>query len=146
MLQRLREKREEGEKGFTLIELLVVILIIAILAAIAIPVFLSQREKGWKSQLESALKNAATAAESYAADSSADGGDGDYVDITVADLTANGLKTAPDVENLAITVSADGNDFCISAGHERLTDPASMAVSSADSRPTETTCGAGVKA
>src|SRR5688500_8745268 len=67
MFQRFHENRE-NDKGFTLIELLVVILIIAILAAIAIPVFLSQREKGWKSQLESALKNASTAVESHATD------------------------------------------------------------------------------
>ncbi|HXK40012.1 MAG TPA: prepilin-type N-terminal cleavage/methylation domain-containing protein, partial [Candidatus Paceibacterota bacterium] len=63
MLKAFHEKREEG--GFTLIELLVVILIIAILAAIAIPVFLNQRKKGWISQMESALKNAATAQESF---------------------------------------------------------------------------------
>jgi type IV pilus assembly protein PilA len=56
----------QGQRGFTLIELLVVILLIAILAAIAIPIFLRQREKAWASQSQSALKNAATAAESYA--------------------------------------------------------------------------------
>lgn len=70
MFTRFHELRER-EDGFTLIELLVVILIIAILAAIAIPVFLNQRKKGWKSQVESALKNMATAEESWLTGSTA---------------------------------------------------------------------------
>lgn len=63
-----------SERGFTLIELLVVILIIAILAAIAIPVFLAQRQKGWDAQVQSALKNAAVAVESYGIDNGDFGG------------------------------------------------------------------------
>src|SRR5919106_6222720 len=113
MFQRLREKRQD-EGGFTLIELLVVILIIAILAAIAIPVFLRQREKGWRSQMQSALKNAATAEESYAT-----ANNGTYTAV-LADLDAEGFKKNGDVTLAVPTVPAAGTSFCLSATHSRL--------------------------
>ena len=68
MLARIRKAAEEREGGFTLIELLVVIIIIGILAAIAIPVFLNQRKKGYDAQVKSDLRNAATAEETYLTD------------------------------------------------------------------------------
>ena len=114
MFQRFHAAREEREGGFTLIELLVVIIIIAILAAIAIPVFLKQREKGWKAQTESAAKNAATAMESYGTENG-----GDYSNANLATLTANGLKVAP---GITVSVSsANSTGYCIKADHANLT-------------------------
>ena len=95
----LREDRDE--KGFTLIELLVVILIIAILAAIAIPVFLNQRKKGWASQVESTVKNAATAQESYST-----GNQGAYTSALtgVGSLEEEGLRYSTNDVTLTVNV------------------------------------------
>jgi type IV pilus assembly protein PilA len=123
--------REQREGGFTLIELLVVILIIAILAAIAIPVFLRQREKGWRSQMESALKNAATAQESYLTANTS------YSNST-ASLGSEGLKTAPDV---TITVFASsGTHYCMSAVHSSLTGVTYYYSSNAGRPSTSSSC------
>ena len=137
MFQRFHAMKEQREGGFTLIELLVVILIIAILAAIAIPVFLRQREKGWRSQLESALKNAHTAQESWLIEN-------DSYTTDVDDLiTEEGLKMADAVDPANVTITATGGEkFCIEASHDDLDDPATMAVSSESSEPAAGTCDA----
>ncbi len=151
MFQRFHN--EDKERGFTLIELLVVIIIIAILAAIAIPVFLKQREKGWKSQAESAVKNAATAVESYGTENG-----GNYTGVcggaaatacaefdtedtaTTNKLISNGLKMAPQV-NLEV-IEATTTGYCLKAEHDNLqTAPVyEVYFSSAKGAPSTTAC------
>jgi type IV pilus assembly protein PilA len=68
MLARLHKRMNKEEEGFTLIELLVVIIIIGILAAIAIPVFLSQKQKGYEASMKSDLRTVAQEVESQNVD------------------------------------------------------------------------------
>src|SRR5437868_8229422 len=62
---------DSKDKGFTLIEHLVVIVIIGILAAIAIPIFLHQREKANDAAQKADLNGVATAVETYYVDNNA---------------------------------------------------------------------------
>jgi type IV pilus assembly protein PilA len=114
MMSRLQKRKDED--GFTLIELLVVIIIIGILAAIAIPVFLNQRSNAWDAAVQSDLRNAATAQETYLTSQ------GVYSQETPAgaELEDVGFKYSGAAnyaaDPAAITVTAvAGNEYCLQA-------------------------------
>jgi type IV pilus assembly protein PilA len=108
MLARIRKAMEEKDEGFTLIELLVVIIIIGILAAIAIPVYLNQRNKGYDAAAKNDAKSLGTMQEAYLTDNDEYG---TYPD-AVAPLPAiTDFKATDGVLTTAVPDSKDG--FCI---------------------------------
>jgi len=114
MLARIRKAAEEREGGFTLIELLVVIIIIGILAAIAIPVFLNQRKKGYDAQVKADLRNAATAEETYLTDNPSN-----YT-TDQAQLALAGWKTSSN-DTFQVAISA-ATGYCIVGNNSSSTN------------------------
>ncbi len=126
MLARIRKSMEEKEQGFTLIELLVVVVIIGILAAIAIPTFLSQREKAWERAALSDLRNGSVKFEEYFSDK------GTYP--TQAQLVdPYNVKLSEDVTIVKVGGGGTSTGYCLQVAHAKLTKATDIyAINSAD--------------
>jgi prepilin-type N-terminal cleavage/methylation domain-containing protein len=107
MLQKMRG----NTKGFTLIELMIVIAIIGILAAIAIPNFISYRNKAFCSRAENDASNIAAAIADYFAVPSRTVLETDLDELGVTLSTDNTADIGGDVDSITITVT-DGSGRC----------------------------------
>jgi type IV pilus assembly protein PilA len=124
-----------GESGFTLVELLVVLMIIAALVAIALPTFVKQREKGFRAQMEAALKDGSTAIEGWATEN-----DGSYLGTTLEELEPGGAhdQGLNYAEAVTLDLTSTATSYCIEATHSEF--DLVLHISSDEGKPTGGSC------
>ena len=107
MLSVLRKRLAREEQGFTLIELLVVIIIIGILLAIAVPSYLTFRDRAEDTTAKANVRAALPSVEAYAGDN------GGYTGMDRTDLLTYDPSIPADV---VVAGTVDADSYCIQAG------------------------------
>ena len=106
-MRKIIRHRLADEKGFTLIELLVVMIILAILTAIAIPSYMSFKDRANRSAAGADLRAAIPSVEAYYSDH------GTYTGMTAANLAASYDQSIN--PSIILVKTAGASTYCVQA-------------------------------